>query len=290
VCWTVLRHGQQIPGAKVPIGFALDGKGVLLLDESRRPVEDGEIGEIAVVSRDLSPGYWRDPEQTRAVFLDDEQGRGERIYLTGDLGTRARDGGLTHLGRRDYQVKIRGFRIEVAEIETALREINGVADAVVVGRPSPSGDVRLIAYFVPATNPAIAVTLLREVLAQRLPDYMIPSIFIAMDALPQTATGKTDRLRLPDVDRVRPEMTVPFTPPNSDIEAALTQIWADVIGLDRLGIHDNLFELGGDSLMATRIVARVKTALQVELPLQALFDSPTVAQTASIISRMETAR
>ncbi|HEX5216627.1 MAG TPA: non-ribosomal peptide synthetase [Vicinamibacterales bacterium] len=290
VCWTVLRHGQQIPGAKVPIGFTLDGKRVLLLDESRRPVEDGEIGEIAVVSRDLSPGYWRDVEQTRAVFLDDEHGRGERIYLTGDLGMRSSDGTLTHLGRRDHQVKIRGFRIEVAEIETALREIDGIEDVVVVGRASPSGDMRLVAYFVPATSPAIAVTQLREALARRLPDYMIPSIFTALDALPQTATGKTDRLRLPPADRARPEMSVPFTPWTSDIEAALTRIWADVLGLDRLGIHDNLFELGGDSLMATRIVARVKTAFQVDLPLRALFDSPTVAQTANLISRMESAR
>jgi amino acid adenylation domain-containing protein len=289
VCWKVIPHGGQIAGNKVPIGYTLKDKEVLLIDEARRQVNDGQIGEIAVKSRYLSPGYWRDPDRTDAAFVRDELGDGERVYLTGDLGKRSSDGCLTHIGRRDFQVKIRGFRIEVSEIETALRDMDGIGDAVVVGRPNHSGDTRLIAYFVPTTRPAMTVTQIRENLARSVPDYMIPSIFVAMDALPQTPSGKTDRLHLPAVEGTRPEMAIPFTPPGTRIEEALAQIWAEVLGLDRLGIHDNFFELGGDSLMAMRLIARIKEILRVDLPVPALFDSPTVAQTANTISRIGSA-
>src|SRR5262249_46179576 len=155
----------------------LRNRTVLLLDDARRPVRDGQIGEIAVKSRYLSPGYWRDPVRTSAAFLDDDGGSDERVYLTGDLGGRSSDGCLTHVGRRDAQVKIRGYRIEPSEIETALRDIDGIGDAVVVGRPTDSGENRLVAYFVPTAQPAITVTAIRKTLAQLLPDYMIPSFF-----------------------------------------------------------------------------------------------------------------
>lgn len=290
VCWTVVPHGGQLAGYKVPIGYTLKDKEVLLLDEARRQVDDEQIGEIAVKSRYLSPGYWRDPDRTSAAFLRDEPGSDARVYLTGDLGMRSRDGVLTHVGRRDSQVKIRGFRIEVSEIETALRDMVGIGDAVVVGRPNASGDIRLIAYFVATKKPAVTVTEIRRNLAQTVPDYMIPSVFVAMDALPQTPSGKTDRLHLPAVEGIRPELAVPFSPPGTRVEEALAQIWAEAMGLDRVGIHDDFFELGGDSLMAMRLLARIKETLGVDLPLTELFDNPTVAQTASTISRLRSSR
>jgi amino acid adenylation domain-containing protein len=286
VCWSVTPQGRQIEGNKVPMGHTLPDKTVLLLDEARRPVSDGDVGEIAVKSRHLSPGYWRDPERTNAVFLPPEAGSDERIYLTGDLGTRAPDGSLTHMGRRDFQVKIRGFRIEVAEIETALRDIAGIGDAVVVGRHADAGEPRLVAYFVPTTKPAITVAWIRNQLARTLPDYMIPSIFVAMEALPQTPTGKTDRLRLPDVERTRPEMAMPFAPPGAPLEEAIAQIWTEALGIDRVGIHDDFFELGGDSLMAMRVIARVKSSLEVDLSLSTLLEDRTVAKTARRLSEM----
>jgi acyl-coenzyme A synthetase/AMP-(fatty) acid ligase/acyl carrier protein len=288
VCWSVTPHGRRIEGKKVSVGHTLPDKTVILLDEARRPVPDGEVGEIAVKSRHLSPGYWRDPERTDAVFLPPEPGSDERTYLTGDLGERAPDGSLTHMGRRDFQVKIRGFRIELSEIETALRDIEGIGDAVVVGRQSDAGEPRLVAYFVPTTKPAVTLNEIRNQLARTLPDYMIPSIFVAMAALPQTPTGKTDRLRLPDIGRARPEMATPFTPPAAPLEEGIAQIWTEALGIDRVGIHDDFFELGGDSLMAMRVIARIKSSLDVDLPLATLLEDRTVAKTARRLGEMRT--
>ena len=286
VCWNVIAHGAQIAGPKVPIGRTLPDVTVLLLDDAGRPTPDGEIGEIVVKSRYLSPGYWRDPARTDAVFQRDEPDSDERIYLTGDLGTRSSDGTLTHQGRRDFQLKIRGFRIEVSEIETALRDVDGIDDVVVVGQPSDHGEVRLTAYFVASRRPALTVSALRGALAQTLPDYMIPSVFVAMDALPQTPTGKTDRAHLPSIDGVRPPLAVPLTPARTSVEQVLARVWAEVLGVNSLGIHDDFFELGGDSLVAMRLTVRIKKLFDVDLPPTVLFDRGTIAETAAAIEHV----
>jgi amino acid adenylation domain-containing protein len=284
VCWALIPHGTQITESKLPIGYPLEDKDVLVLDEAGRELEDGAVGELAVKSRYISPGYWRDPERTKAVFLPDPMGSDARIYLTGDLGMRGRDGCLFHVGREDFQVKIRGFRIDVSEVEIALRAIEGVGDAVVVGRSDSLGGQRLVAYFVPSTKPSITVTKLRRCLVRVLPDYMIPSAFVCMDALPKTPNGKTDRLRLPLPTRDRPNVDNRFVPPGTCMETEMAVIWAEVLDLDRVGIHDNFFELGGDSLLATRIIARVVGRFKVELPIKTLWEAPTVAQTAELLS------
>jgi amino acid adenylation domain-containing protein len=280
VCWALIPHGTHIAEVKLPIGYPLKDKDVLVLDDNRRELGDGEVGELAVKSRYISLGYWRDPERTRSVFLPDPAGTAARIYLTGDLGLRRADGCLVHVGREDFQVKIRGFRIDVAEIEIALRAIEAVADAVVVGRQDEVSAQRLVAYFVPATHPPVTITKLRQSLARTLPDYMIPSSFVSMDALPQTPNGKTDRLRLPPPPRNRPDLDNPFVAPGTTTETELSAIWSEVLGIDRLGINDNFFELGGDSLLATRIVTRVMKKFRADLPIRTLFDTPTIAQQA----------
>ncbi len=284
VCWALIPHGTQITESKLPIGYPLEDKDVLVLDESGRELEDGAVGELAVKSRYLSPGYWRDPERTKAAFLPDPTGSDARIYLTGDLGMRGRDGCLFHVGREDFQVKIRGFRIDVSEIEIALRAIEGVGDAVVVGRSDSLGGQRLVAYFVPSTKPSITVTKLRQSLVPVLPDYMIPSAFVSMDSMPKTPNGKTDRLRLPAPNRNRPDMDNEFMPPATAMETEMAATWAEVLDLDRVGIHDNFFELGGDSLLATRIIARMAGRFKVEVPIKTLLEAPTVAQMAEILS------
>ena len=284
VCWALIPHGTQITQSKLPIGYPLEDKDVLVLDESGRELEDGQVGELAVKSRYISPGYWRDPERTQAAFLPDPMGSDARIYLTGDLGMRGRDGCLFHVGREDFQVKIRGFRIDVSEVEIALRAIEGVGDAVVVGRLNRLGGQRLVAYFVPSTKPFITVTKLRQRLVQVLPDYMIPSAFVFMDAMPKTPNGKTDRLRLPAPSRNRPDVDNEFMPPGTAMETEMAAIWAEVLDLVRVGTHDNFFELGGDSLLATRIIARVAERFKVELPIKTLLEASTVAQTAEILS------
>jgi acyl carrier protein len=211
-------------------------------------------------------------------------GTSARIYLTGDVGLRRADGRLAHVGRKDFLVKIRGFRIDVGEAEVALRAIEEVADAVVVGRQDGDGTQSLVAYFVPATDPAVTITKLRQSLARTLPDYMIPSSFVVMDAFPQTPNGKTDRLRLPPPSRNRPKLDNPFVSPCTPMEIELSASWSDVLGLDELGIHDNFLELGGDSLRATRVIASLMEVFGADLPIKTFFDAPTIAQLADQLS------
>ena len=290
VCWELIPHGTHITDPKLPIGYPLKDKEVLVLDENLREVGAGEVGELAVKSRYISPGYWRDPERTQRVFVPDPAGTSARIYLTGDVGLRRADGRLAHVGRKDFLVKIRGFRIDVGEVEIALRAIDEVADAVVVGRQDGDGGQLLVGYFTPATNPPVTITKLRQSLARTLPDYMIPSSFVVMDAFPQTPNGKTDRLRLPPPSRIRPELDNPCVSPRTPMEIELSAIWSTILGIDDLGIDDNFFELGGDSLRATQVIASLVEVFGTDLPIKTFFDNPTIAQLAEQLSltRMST--
>src|SRR4030095_13038534 len=201
---------------------------VLVLDDNGREVPAGEIGEICVKSPYISPGYWRDPERTMAKFRPDPSQSAAQIYRTGDLGMRADNGCLTHVGRFDFQLKIRGFRIEVAEIEAALRTLPRVVDSVVVGRPDAAspGDLRLVAYFVPAAGAVVTVTDMRKHLAQSLPDYMVPALFVAIGEIPKTPNGKVDRINLPTVSGERPALATPFVAPDTAPPRAGAPPWA----------------------------------------------------------------
>ncbi|HMF49151.1 MAG TPA: amino acid adenylation domain-containing protein [Candidatus Saccharimonadales bacterium] len=288
VCWNYVPHGSQMEESKLPIGYPLQDKEVLLLDESGRQVATGEVGEICVKSRYIALGYWRDLDRTKAVFRPDPLGSAARIYRTGDLGVRAQNGCLTHVGRHDFQMKIRGFRIDAAEIEAALRTIDGIKDAVVVGREDALEEVRLIAYFVPASRPVITATQIRMRLARVIPDYMIPAAFVCIAEIPQTPNGKIDRIHLPLPSGERPTLDVPFAPAGTNTEKELSQLWSEVLAIDRVGVHDDFFELGGNSLTATRIISRVLQKFQLELPIKAIFDTPTVAGMALVIEQNRT--
>jgi amino acid adenylation domain-containing protein len=276
------KEGQLI-GSVVPVGYAVEGVEILVLDETGHMVGVNGIGEIALRSRYLSPGYWRKPELTQAAFQPDPRGGGERIYRTGDLGRLLPDGCLEHLGRKDFQVKIRGHRIEVAEIELALCDLAAVQEAVVVAREEKPGDMRLVAYIVPAQQPPPTPRELRGVVQERLPDYMVPSAFVFLEALPLTPTGKVDRLALPPPSMARPDMATPFAAPRTPMEDTLTRIWTEVLGLTAVGIHDPFLELGGDSLMAMQIVSRVRDTFHVEMPLRALLEASTIADMTGVI-------
>jgi len=207
------------------------------------------------------------------------------------------DGSLEFLGRIDQQVKLRGYRIELGEIEAALMQYPAVSDAVVVLHTAPSGDKRLVGYVVgeqrnkgagcppgeQTRDTPLGAAELRAFLQPRLPEYMVPSAFVLLDAMPLTPNDKVDRAALPAPDRFRPELERPYTAPSTPIEEILAGICADMLGLERVGVHDNFFDLGGHSLLATQIVSRVRDALQVELPLRALFEAPTVAELAEVI-------
>jgi amino acid adenylation domain-containing protein len=280
-----LDKDTPLPGHVVPGGYPVEDTEILLLDDGGRQVGGDHIGEIAVRSRYNAVGYWHRPDLTQAAFLPDPAGADERIYRTGDLGRRRPDGCLFHLGRNDFQVKIRGHRVEVAEVEAALLNLEGVKEAVVVGREDTPGDKRLVAYIIPAGLRAPTVSELRRLLSDKLPDYMVPSTFLTLDALPLTATGKVDRRALPAPDRARPKLEEGFVAPRTPDEAMLAGIWAEILDLKPVGVHDNFFDLGGNSLLATQVISRVRNVFQVELPLRTLFETPTVADVAKAIAQ-----
>ncbi|MFC1714055.1 AMP-binding protein [Candidatus Poribacteria bacterium] len=276
----------RIGDSNVPIGYPVAGREVLLLDENGEKLGFNQTGEIAVKGRYLSLGYWKKPDLTQARFLPDPEGGDERIYLTGDLGIMQPDGCLTHLGRKDFQVKIGGHRVEIAEIEMALLSLDVIRDAVVAQEIS-HGDQRLVAYLVPVIGLAPTVSELRRSLAEMLPDYMIPSAFMMLDALPLTPTGKVDRLSLPLPGKARPDLENPFAAPRTPIAETLAGIWSQVLELDQVGIHDDFFELGGNSLLATQIISRVLNTFQVKILLRSLLQSPTVTDMAAAIAQSQ---
>jgi amino acid adenylation domain-containing protein len=283
LCQYFVNKDTEIPGATVPVGYPVDGVEILLLDDAGKKVGCNETGEIAVKSRYLSPGYWRKPELTKAAFLPDPKGGDERIYRTGDLGRMLPDSCLEHLGRKDSQVKVRGFRIELEEIEALLRKHPAIQEAIIEVREEESKDNRLIAYIVPAQGEAPTVSELCNYLKEKLPDYMVPSAFAFLDSLPLTPAGKVDRRALPEPGNARPELNAAYVPPRTPLEEEVAKIWAEVLSLDRVGIHDNFFELGGHSLLGVNLIAQIQRDLHVNLPVRALFEFPTIAQLAARI-------
>jgi acyl-coenzyme A synthetase/AMP-(fatty) acid ligase/acyl carrier protein len=278
-----IAHDWHSSDDKIPGGYALPDKEVLLLDETGREVGADQIGEIAVRSKYLALGYWRRPDLTQAAFIHDPRGGDERLYLMGDLGVMRPDGCLIHMGRKDFQVKIRGYRVEVAEIEEALLAIDSIKAAVVHARADDAGEQRLVAYVVPAAGVAPTVSELRRALTQTLPDYMMPSAFVFLETLPLSPTGKIDRRALPAPNHARPALNAPYVAPRTPTESDLARIWAEVLELEQVGVHDDFLDLGGDSLLATRILSRVIQTFRVELSIQALLAAPTVAQMAELI-------
>jgi amino acid adenylation domain-containing protein len=280
---------QAIPihSKTLPVGYAAEDTELVLLDDQGRQVAHGEVGEIAIKSRYLALGYWGKSELTKAKFLPDPDAGEERIYLTGDLGRMGPDGCLFHLGRRDFQVKVRGYRVETNEVEIALIEHPDIKDAAVVGAADQNADMGLIAYFVPTKEPGPSISELQRFLRMKLPDHMVPSAFMVLERMPLTPSGKLDRRALPTPGNSRPELDTPFTEPRTTREQELARIWGEVLSLDRVGIHDNFFELGGHSLKATQVMSRLSAAFHVELPLRALFESPTIAGLAAIITQRQ---
>jgi acyl-coenzyme A synthetase/AMP-(fatty) acid ligase len=265
----------DVTRAGVPVGYPVPDKEVLLLDEQGREVESGNVGEIAVRSRYLASGYWRQPELTAARFSPGRDGA-EQVYRTGDMGRMEADGCLFHLGRMDYQVKVRGFRVEIGEVERALLAHPVVEQAVAVGRPVAGADTRLVAYVVPAAGRTLTATELRRHMKDRLPDYMVPADFVPLASLPCTPNGKLDYAALPDPDRVRPELGTAYAAPATELERIIVPMWEELLQRDRVGVHDNFFDLGGDSLLLTLLQRRLLAELGEEMPLVQMFDHPTI--------------
>lgn len=277
----------KIQDNDVPVGYAHEDLQILILDENGEQAKAGTIGEIAIRSRFLSPGYWRMREMTESRFLSDPNGGEERTYLSGDLGWLTDDGCLFYRGRKDSQVKIRGFQVEIAEVERVLLQHDGVKEAVVLAQEDRAGERRLVAYCVPHNWPRITVSELRRWLGKTLPEYMIPSTFVTLAAMPTTPAGKLDRHGLPAPDGSRPELDNLYVAPGDPIEEKLAKIWAEVLGLQQVGIYDTFFDLGGHSLAATQVISRIVMEFKLELPIKFLLNSPTVSEMAAVIAKSQ---
>ncbi|HBF79201.1 MAG TPA: hypothetical protein DD420_04485 [Streptomyces sp.] len=271
---------NQWPDAP-PIGRPLPATRAYLLDSRLNPVPPGATGELYLSGDGVARGYHRNAALTAQRFVADPHRPGARMYRTGDLARRTIEGTLTYLGRTDDQIKIRGHRIEPAEIETALVGHASVARAVVVAREDGPGQRRLVAYVVPADSEGAARidgAVLRDHLARRLPDYMVPAQCVAVGALPLNVNGKVDVRALPAPQPMAQDMA---QEPRSVREQLLSELFAEVVGVPRAGIHSSFFDLGGHSLLATRLISRIRATLGVDVPVRRLFDSPTVAGLAA---------
>ncbi|MCP5155944.1 MAG: amino acid adenylation domain-containing protein [Ectothiorhodospiraceae bacterium] len=280
---SVVSTGAEVEpsSALPPIGWPIDNVRVYVLDDAGEPVPLGVPGELNVAGASLARGYWGRDALTaeRFVVRALAGGRHERVYRTGDLVRQRADGALEFLGRTDQQVKLRGFRIELGEIEAVLRRQPGVSDSVVVCREDRAGDPRLVGY---VTGTDLAPAALREGLGAALPEYMVPSVVMVLDALPLTPNGKVDRRALPAPEGA--ETVGEAVAPRSALEHQLAAIWCEVLGRERVGVHDNFFDLGGHSLLLLQVQSRLSSELDHPVPTIALFHYPTISQLAGHLS------
>jgi amino acid adenylation domain-containing protein len=267
------------------IGRPIFNTQIYLLDAHSQPVPIGVAGELHIGGKGVARGYVNCPELTAERFIPDpfRNEPGARLYKTGDLARYLQDGKIEFLGRIDHQAKVRGFRIEPGEVEVQLNRHPAVRQVAVLVREDVPGDKRLVAYVVVKPTPTCSAAELRDFLKTRLPGYLVPSSFVMLDALPVTPNGKLDRGALPAPDENRPELQPSFVEPRTAVEQTLASIWAQVLRMERVGVRDNFFDLGGHSLLATQVAFRIRQAFQVEFPLRAIFEGPTIEELAKMI-------
>jgi acyl-coenzyme A synthetase/AMP-(fatty) acid ligase/acyl carrier protein len=281
---TVMMTLMELDGAydqQPPIGFPMPNHQVYVLDPWMQPVPVGVAGEMYIGGAGLARGYLDRPDLTAERFVPNPFGApGSRLYRTGDRARLRDDEALEFLGRLDGQVKIRGYRIEIGEIETVLTGFPSVQQAVVVVHEDPRGTKQLVAYVLIDRPPSPPSGELRAWLGQRLPSYMVPSTIVPVDEFPLLASGKVDRTKLPDPAGVPGYVDDAYAPPRNDLELAVVTVFALVLGVDRVGIHDNFFERGGNSLQMAEVQSGLREALDVEVPLRSLFQASSPAQLA----------
>lgn len=287
-CCYQLSAASRLKGA-VPIGRPINNTQVYILNKHMKPVPPGIVGELYVGGCGLARHYLNRPDLTAEKFVPHpfSQLAGERLYRTGDAARYLPDGNIEFLGRADLQVKVRGFRIELEEIEAALVRHTAIEQSVVVAREDEPGDKRLVAYIVHKTESPPSPEQLRSFLKQQLPDYMLPSAFIFLDTLPLTPSGKVDRLALPPPESSRPQLSKALVLPHTPAEKLLADVWAQVLGLEQIGVHDNFFDLGGDSIRSIEVCALAKKA-GLNVSVQQLFQHQTIYELARVAEQLET--
>ena len=280
--------GESRAGASaVPIGRPVMNATMYVLDQSQQLAPIGVAGELCIGGAGVARGYHGMPGQTAARFTPNGYAAagGERMYRTGDLARYLPDGNIEFLGRADEQVKVRGFRIELGEVETALGQHAGVREAAVVARPDERGGNRLVAYVVAREAAKATAGELRRHLKETLPEYMIPSAFVTLERLPLTPNGKVDRRALPEADGARPELEEAYVEPRSELERAVAGVWQEVLKVERVGVHDNFFNLGGHSLLIVQVNSRLREALRADVSIIDMFKYPTVSALAEHLGR-----
>jgi amino acid adenylation domain-containing protein len=286
-----VTYWQCTPNSRlsiVPIGRPIWNTQIYILDKYLQPVPIGIAGELHIGGAGLARGYLKRPEMTAERFISDPfSGRARaRLYKTGDLARFLPDGNLEYLGRTDHQVKIRGFRIELGEIEAVLCQHPAVREAVVIAREDVPGEKRLVGYLV-ARPPQPEVRALRELLKKKLPEYMVPALFVFLEKLPLTASGKADRKALPAPEQQQPELDGRFVPPETEMERKIARVWKEVLGMDHVSIDEHFFDLGGHSLLLVRVHGRLRETLRTEFPIVTLFEHPTVGSLAAHLSQLD---
>ncbi|MBW4564790.1 MAG: amino acid adenylation domain-containing protein [Mojavia pulchra JT2-VF2] len=279
--WSTI-HRVDEREAIVPIGRPIANTQIYILDKHLQPVPVGVPGELYIGGAGLARGYFNQPELTKEKFIPNPFIPKTLLYKTGDLARYLSNGEIEYLGRIDYQVKLRGFRIELGEIEAVLEQHPAVRQCVVMVREDVPGNQRLVAYLVAEND---ATDELRQYLRQKLPEYMIPSAFVILDSLPLTPNGKVNRRALPAPENTNAELVSGFVAPRHPVEEVLAGIWTQVLGISQVSIYDNFFELGGHSLLATQVISRIRKTFGVDIPLQRLFEFPTIAKLAKNIQQ-----
>jgi len=271
----------------MPIGRPVRNAEIYLLDDFLQPVPIGIPGQVYVGGLGVARGYLKSPSLTAEVFIPHPYSRepGARLYRTGDVARYQADGNIVFLGRIDQQVKLRGYRIELGEVEVKLGECPRVQQAVVTVREDTPGDRHLVAYVVTADGERPTTQELRESLKNKLPEYMIPSAFIFLDKLPLTRTGKLDRQALPSPDGTRPRLAEEYVAPRTKLELLLAETWQEMLGVQRIGLHDNFFDLGGDSIRAALLINKLQEQLGDYIYVVALFEAPTIASLAAYLKK-----
>jgi amino acid adenylation domain-containing protein len=254
-----------------------------IMDRNSRLLPIGVPGELCVGGDGVGRGYLNRPELTKEKFTDNPYMPGERIYHSGDLAKMLINGEMEYLGRIDHQIQLRGFRVELGEVESALTKVVGISDSAVIDKDDASGGKYLIAYYV--SEKEIPVSDIRAMLGEFLPDYMIPTRFMHLDALPLTPNGKVDRKALPDLEAYRPEMASEYVEPGNDTERMLADVFKEILNLDRVGVQDNYFDLGGDSIISLQVVAKLKK-LGYELKPKDIFEHQTIAELSHVIKKI----
>ena len=287
ICQHAIDHKTPITDERIAAGYPAPDKEIRIVDESGREVDDGQPGEIIVKSRYLSPGYWQRPDLTSAVFSPVPENSDERIYKTGDIGVIQPNGCLVHLRRKDNQVKVGGHRIETSEIELALQQYDTVEETAVVAVTDAPDNQYMVAYIVMKADSVFSERDLRRHLAEYLPGFMIPSLFIQLDTFPLNVNGKIDRKALPKPGPRRTDRHKASGAPGSSLEHKLTDIWGRILDIESVGMDDNFFDSGGNSLRAIRLLHEIELIVGRQLPLTILWQAPTIRQLAQILQQGE---